>query len=187
VPRWELVVPLACLGLVAGCGNSRPAAADPGRPAQVTRYRTLTFPAAGAAFSAPANWSVIAGRAPLIAVVASGDAVISVWRYPRSPSPSDSARSLASRMASLRAIYSRRPSARVRGTRMLQVDGAPAIEVDALERVAAGAEQLVSTHVYAGRSEVVLDEYAPSSLFAGPAAPVFARARRSLTVGAGRG
>lgn len=179
----EVVVLLACLGVAAGCGNSRTPVPSLSRPAAVQRYRRLAFAAAGAAFSVPAGWAVTAERPPLIAVVASGDAVIALWRYHRSQPPISSPAALATaRAALLRAIHHRQPSIRVLGARLAPVDGAPAIVLDALERVAGSPRRVLSTHVYAGRGELVLDEYAPAGLFSRAAYPVFARVRASLTL-----
>lgn len=181
--RSEVLVLLACLGVAAGCGNSRTPVPSPSQPAAMQRYRTLAFPAAGAAFSAPDGWPVIAEGPPVVAVVASGDAVIALWRYQRSRPLITSAAALAAARAELvRAIHQRQPSVRVLATRLTRVDGAPAIVLDALERVGDSPRRVLSTHVYAGRGELVLDEYAPTGLFSGAAYPVFARVRASLTL-----
>lgn len=181
--RREMVVLLVCLGVAAGCGNSRTQVPSLSQPAPVQRYRTLAFPAAGAAFRAPAGWPVLAEHPPLVAVIASGVAVIALWRYHRSQPLTTSAAALAAaRAALLRAIRQRQPSIRVLGARLTRVDGAPAIQVDALERVGASPRRVLSTHVFTGRGELVLDEYAPTALFRGIAYPVFARVRASLTL-----
>src|SRR5438270_13571489 len=93
---------LACLGLAAGCGNSRTPAPSLTRPAAVHGFRTLRFPAARVSISAPGSWPVIPERAPLVTVVASGDATIALWRYPHRESPPDAAALAATRASLLR-------------------------------------------------------------------------------------
>jgi hypothetical protein len=179
---------LACVGIVGGCGNSRTPVPSLNRPAAARHFHVLRFPGAGLAISAPAGWPVTPQRAPLLTVVASGNAVIALWRYPRREPIGASAASLAAARASLlRAIRARERSARVLDARITHLDRVPAIEIDALERVAGSLRRVLSTHVYAGRSELVLEEYAPPMLFSTIGVPVFARVRGSLTIAGATG
>jgi hypothetical protein len=172
-----------CAWLLAGCGNSRTPVPSLTRPAAPGGLHTLRFPAAGVSFSAPRNWQVIAEQAPLVTVVASGDAVIALWRYPRSGPPPDSQALLtAARSSLLAAIHSRQSAVRVLGSHTTTIDGAPTIEFDATETINGRPRRVLSTHVFAGRGEIVLEEYAPPSLFAELHHALFASVRRSLAI-----
>jgi hypothetical protein len=176
----------ACIGLIAGCGNARTKVPSLARPAATGSFRTLRFPAAGVSFSAPSSWPVIPQQAPLVTVVASGNAVIALWRYPRSDSPPASASLLgAARTALFAAVRAQQGSVRVIGSRTTRIGGAPAIEFDASERIGGQPRRVLSTHVFAGGAEVVLEEYAPPGVFPRLRHAVFARVRHSLTVLAG--
>lgn len=180
--RAPAVVVLGCL-LAAGCGNSRTAVPSLTRPAEPGGYRTLRFPAAGVSISAPASWPMITERPPLLTVVTSGNAVIALWRYPRTEAPPASASALSTARASLfGAVRARQGSVRVINSRTARIDGAPAIEFTAVERIAGLRRQVLSTHLFTARGEVVLEEYAPPALFKSIRRPLFARVRSSLAV-----
>ena len=185
--RLAAALAIACAGCVAGCGNSRTIVPSLSRPAAVGGFRTLSFSAAGITVDAPAGWTVAPQRAPLVAIVGSGDAVIVLWRYPRAaPSPSSAAELAAARASLFRAVHARQGSVRVLASRLARIDGRPAIEFDALESVAGRSRRVLSTHVFTDRAEVVLEEYAPPARFTRLRHPVFARVRHSLALtGAG--
>ena len=146
-------------------------------------YRTLQFPAAGVSIAAPQSWRVIPVRPPLLTTVASGDAVIALWRYPRTAPPPDTEASLAAARSSLlRAVHARQRTVRVVGSRITRVDGAPAIEFDALETIGGKSRQVLSTHVFQPTGEVVLEEYAPPGLLRQIRHPLFAQVRGSLAL-----
>ncbi|HEY2161434.1 MAG TPA: hypothetical protein VGH24_09020 [Solirubrobacteraceae bacterium] len=176
-------VVLACVVLAAACGNSRAPVPSLTRPAAPDGFRTLRFPSAGVSFSSPRSWPSIPQRVPMVAVVASGSAVISLWRYARvAPPPSSSALLAAARATLFGAIRARQGSVRVVGSRLTRVSGAPAIEFHAVERFGGATRQVLSTHVFAPRSEVVLEEYAPPALFRTLRYPVFAPVRHSFAL-----
>jgi hypothetical protein len=182
--RWRAAVAIAgCAGLIAGCGNARTRVPTLARPAAPGAFRTLRFPALGVSFSAPRNWPVISQRAPLVTVVASRNAVIALWRYPRSePPPASRSLLAAARTGLFAAIHARQRSVRVIGSRTTRIGGAPAIEFDAMESINGRSRRVLSTHVFAGADEVVLEEYAPPALFGMLRRAVFARVRHSLAV-----
>jgi len=131
----------------------------------------------------PRSWPVIPQRAPQLAEVSSGSAVIALWRYPRVESPPVSAPALATARAALfDAIRSRQRSVRVVRSRLARVDGAPAIEFDALERVGGQLREVLSTHLFERGGELVLEEYAPPPVFKAIRHPVLARVRGSLAI-----
>ncbi len=183
--RWPAAVAIAaCAGVMAGCGNARTRVPTLTRPVSPgASFRTLRFPAQGVSFSAPRNWPVIPQRAPLVTVVASRDAVIALWRYPRrEPAPASRSLLAAARSALFAAIRARQGSVHVIASRTTQIGGAPAIEFDAIESINGRSRRVLSTHVFAGADEVVLEEYAPPWLFGKLRRAVFARVRHSLAV-----
>lgn len=183
VRRASAVVVLGCLVLPAGCGNSRTPVPSLTRPASPDGFRTLRFPSAGVSFSAPRNWGSIPQRPPLVTVVASGNAVISLWQYARAaPPPASSALLAAARSSLLHAVRAHQGSVQVLGSSLTRISGAPAIELDAVERIAGGTRQVLSTHVFARGAEIVLEEYAPPVLFRRLRYPVFATVRHSLAL-----
>ena len=181
------VVAVGCLAVV-GCGDSRSPVPSLTRPAAAHGYRTLRFPNAGVSISAPASWSQVAERRPLLTAVTSGDAVIALWRYPgRRPPTTSSAALAAARGSLLRAIGARNRPVRVLSSTGTLIDGRPAIELSALESIAGHPRQVLSTHLFTGGAEVVLEEYAPPAIFRALRHPLFARVRRSLAVTGGQG
>jgi hypothetical protein len=183
VRRWAVVAISACAGLAAGCGNSRTPVPAPTRPAVVGGFRTLTFPANGVSVSVPRSWAVIPQRALQLAEVASGRAVIALWRYPRAEVPPASAAALATARAALfNAVRTRQPSVRIVGSRLARIEGAPVIEFDAVERIGGQLRQVLSTHLFEPGGELVLEEYAPPGLFTAIRHSVLARVRASLAI-----
>lgn len=183
VLRRLAVAIAACAGLAAGCGNSRTPVPALARPAAVDGFRTLRFGAEGVSVSVPRSWSVIPQRAPQLAEVSSGSAVIALWRYRRVEPPPVSAPALATARAALfDAIRMRQRSVRLVGSRLARVDGAPAIEFDALEHVGGQLMQVLSTHLLERGGELVLEEYAPPAVFKAIRRDVLARVRGSLAI-----
>ncbi|HEY1592330.1 MAG TPA: hypothetical protein VGF81_11095 [Solirubrobacteraceae bacterium] len=181
------VMVLGCL-LAAGCGDSRAPVPSLTRPAPAHGYRTVHFTDAGVSIASPAGWSPIAERPPLSTAVTSGDAVIALWRYPRRQPPPASPAALGEARASLvAAVRARERSVRVISARTARIDGSPAIELSALETIGGHPRQVLSTHLFTDRGEVVLEEYAPPAIFRAIGGSLFARVRRSLTVTGGNG
>jgi hypothetical protein len=177
--RWTPL--LAALALLAGCGNSRtPVPSLTSRP-QPSGFQSLRYPTQGLSLVAPRAWTVKRGAPPLVATIASGSSVVALWRYhrtappPRSPAALRSAQRLLIRDARLRD-----PSLELIRSTITVLDGAPAIEIDAFEKVAGLARRVRSTHVFERRAEVVLDEYAPPASFHSVDHVVFSPVKRSL-------
>ena len=59
---------------------------------------------------------------------------------------------------------------------------APAVELDALERVGGQLRRVRSIHVFLAHAEIVLDEYAPPGQFHAVNRAVFTPVRRSLAL-----
>jgi hypothetical protein len=166
VPR---VVLLACCLLalaVAGCGERRAARPDVTTTQPPAAPQGRTFPAAGVRFEAPQNWRLQAGAAPLVATLASGQAIVAVWRYPRTEIPP--ATKAALRQARKRLIgQARKRDGRLRvvASRLSRVDHAPAIVLVGQEVIRGQVRVVRSTHVFAHQAEVVVDAYAPPASF----------------------
>jgi hypothetical protein len=185
VPRFGALVAALSLGL-AGCGNSRTPAPSLTRPAPAGSVRLLRYPAAGVSFSAPRGWTVIAEPPPVVTVLASGGAVVSVWRYALSGRAPGSSRQLdAARRSLIATTRARDRSIAVLGSRLLKVDGSPAVELSSIEQVDGQPRRSRATHVFAGRSEIVVDEYAPVGAFGAVDMAVFTPLERSLVISRG--
>jgi hypothetical protein len=174
-----LVCALVALG---GCGNSRTPVPSSVTPAAPSGFRTLTFAGQGIALRVPRNWSVAPVRGPLVSTAISGSAVVALWRFARSSPPRASPQALRRiERELLDAARARDPALRVFSATVATIGGAPAVELDALERIAGSARRVRSTHLYERHAELVLDEYAPPRLFHAVDHAVFSPVKRSLS------
>lgn len=158
---------LACAVIVlAGCGNSRAPVlvnATTAAPKGFHRFQSLR---AGAAFKVPANWTVGPGAGALIATISSGPATVALWRYPRSQPPPVGAATLARARASLvSAARQRDPTLELIRTSTGSMLGLSVIQLNAIERIGSQRRRVRSLHLFVGRSELVLEEYAPVADF----------------------
>jgi hypothetical protein len=171
------------LAVLAGCGNSRTPIPTLTTPAPPSGFRPLSFPTAGLSLQAPRNWSVTTGHGSLITTLASGQAVIALWRFPSSGAPPEGAAALRQAAQQLLgAARTRDPGMQVIGSKVTRIDGVPAVELDAVEHIAGHSRQVRSSHLFEPRAEVVLEEYAPPQLFAGADHTVFLPVTHSLLV-----
>ena len=178
------------LGLTS-CGNSRVAPPDLSQPAFPSGTHTLRYSGSGSllgatrswslSLSAPGNWAVITKQPPLMSVITSGTAVVAVWRYRRlAPVPAGAQAFARARRELIAAARARDPRLMVIRSRVLRVGSAPAVELDALERIDGQLRRARSTHVFVPGDELVLDQYAPPSLFHVVDHAVFSPMKRSL-------
>jgi hypothetical protein len=174
----------AVLSLIAlsACGNSRTPVPSFTVPAAPQTFHTVSYQRrAGVTLRVPDNWASTRSQAPLIGTISSGSAVISLWRYPRSePLPGDRPALAAALTALISAARARDPALRVVRSAVTRAAGAPAVELDVVERIAGQLRRVRSVHVYADGSELVLEEYAPDAIFHGVDHSVFSPVRRSL-------
>lgn len=118
---------------------------------------------------------------PLVALVTSGRAVISLWRYPRASAPPSTREQLQGDLHRLlTSARSRNPSLRVLRASTGTVAGYPSLEIQTIQRIGKTVRRVNSTHLFAPRREVVLEEYAPVDAFPALQTGVFAIVRRSL-------
>ncbi|MFL5823973.1 MAG: hypothetical protein ACJ764_11080 [Solirubrobacteraceae bacterium] len=170
--------------MLTACGGGAPVPQVVG-PAAPDGFHVLRYPAYGLTLMSPRSWSTVPATAPQVALVTSGGAVISLWRYRRSgPSPN----TLSELQSALRRLISsaraRQPTLRLIASRVESVDGRPALELETIQRIGQAIRQVTSTHVFSPAGEIVLEEYAPQPVFPGLERTVFAPVRRSLTVSA---
>jgi len=183
VRRASLLALLFVVPAVAACGNSRTGVPNLAQPAVPRGTQTLTYRKAGITLAAPANWTVSRQKAPLVATVNSGAAIVAVWRYPRTaPAPATSAALNQTRSALIRSAQAGDPSLRLIRSQLGRLHGAPTIILDATERIAGNDHRVRSIHMFGSGDEVVVDEYAPTDIFAAVDHAVFSPLRRSLTL-----
>jgi hypothetical protein len=186
VGRRRLAASSIALVLAAcapGCGNERqdaprvPQASPPSgkRTEQLVRY--------GVSFTRPRNWSVSVGRPPQLASVSSGRAIVTLWRYRRVERlPRSDGDLVRARKALVAAARRRDRTLRVVSARGLRLDGVPAVEIVANEKIALVRRKVRSTHLYAHGAELVVDAYAPAGEFAQVDRAAFVPLLRSLRV-----
>jgi hypothetical protein len=169
------------VALLAGCGNTRTRPPDISHAAVPHGTHNVAFAASGVRFRAPSDWATLGGQAPLVATVASGPALAALWRYPRSePLPVTNTALSKARLRLLEAARARDSGLQVIRSKLITLDGAPAIELDAVERISGHARRVRSLHVFAFGAELVLDEYAPPNVFHAVDHDVFSPLKRSL-------
>jgi hypothetical protein len=171
----------AAAALAAGCGDRQsrpPGASVPVAPAGST---PAFFGAQGLRFAVPGGWHLSEAPAPGVATVQSGTALIAVWRYPRSePLPSSRRQLAAARDLLVAAAKARDGTFAAARTAIIALRGHPAIELRGTETVAGQPRTVRSLHVYAFGAEVVVDAFAPASVFARVDREAFRPLLRSL-------
>ena len=174
-----LVVALA----LSACGSS------PTRPLSVYRtyppsgFKPFGLSKYGVGFVVPSNWAPRPDlvHPPVVAIIASGQAVISVSTYARTvPPPSGTTDLQQARTALLTAVKTRQPEFRLITAQTTSVGGEPAVVLDGIESIDGQRRHVSSTHLYLPTSEVVLEEYAPTWEFARIDREVFAKVSSSL-------
>jgi hypothetical protein len=178
-----IVIALACAaGALGGCGNGA-TGGNFTTPLAPTGFLTKGYPADGVSVRVPDNWTVTAEKTPMVAVISSGPAIMSLWRYPSSQGALTTPSQLHGALSALiSAAKSQDPTLQVERTGLSSVDGAGAVIIDGLEHVAGKLRRVRSEHVYVNGAELVLDAYAPVSDFTTVDHSVFSPVRKSLTL-----
>jgi hypothetical protein len=178
--RLASLAAVGVLLLPAGCGSRTPAP-QLLRPAAPGGFQANRYPEAGFGLATPRNWTVVPAQLPLVALVTSGPAVISLWRYPvagaQPSTPAELHQALGRLIAAAR---SRNHTLRVLSSSTAAVGGLPATQLETVQRIGSEFRQVHSTHVYGRGQELVLEEYAPVKLFSALDRSVFSTVRRSL-------
>ena len=157
---------VACLLLLGGCGNQRQQPRGLGRVSAGKAFLAYVNPKAGVSFGYPQGWTVTQGRTPLLARIEQGDALASIYLYPRTDLPVDPAGIEAARGRLLASLHRRAPSFRVSGTEITQLNGVPAVEIRGSGRVGSRRVRTLSVHVYKPDGEYVVDAYASPAAYA---------------------
>lgn len=182
-----ILLTAAAVGLTA-CGNDETPAPDVTTPGPRLGSNPAAFPEHGITFDAPAGWNLNKGTPPLIATVATGQATIAVWRYPRSEDlPSSRVELQAARDSLVSAAMRRDPTFRVIKAASAVIAGKPAVQIRARETIEGQVRVVRSTHVYAEGGEVVIDAFAGPDDFRRVDADVFRPLLQSLNVTSPRG
>jgi hypothetical protein len=159
--RWLAWLAISALAsFCVGCGNdrNRPSGlAQLGPPVSLVNF---SIPSGDVSFGRPSTWTATAGTLPEVAQLSSGSSVATIYAYPRTDLPLSSAGAEASRQRLLRSLHERAPSFQVHGSRVIEVNGAPAVEIVGRGRIAGHAVRTKSVHVYKGAAEYVIDAYA---------------------------
>ena len=140
------------------------------------------FPTAGITLQIPRAWVVVPGHGALVSTVSSGTAIVAVWRYPASAPPAGMRALVAARRALIKQAVARDGRLKLIGSRITEIDGAPAVEINAIEHIDGRVRRVRSTHVFRHHAEVVLEEYAPPDIFAAEDQSVFSRLQGSLVL-----
>ena len=172
---------LAAAVLVAACGNDRTEPPDIGEVGRPVGFEDARFREHGVFLRAPARWRTIPGDPPQVATLATGDAQIALWRYPRmEPLPRTRAELETARDELLRAVRSRDARFDVRSTRIVIKPRLRGVEVVGTATNQGSRRGVRSLHAFAHGAEVVLDAFAPVEDFERVDEQTFAPVARSL-------
>lgn len=156
---------LALLPLLMGCGNERSRPTGLAQLGGPIDFVSFSSPSGEVSFGRPSSWTVTSGKPPEVAEMSSGSAVAAIYSYPRSDLPHDDAGVEASRRRLLQSLHRRAPSFQVEGSRVFEVDDAPAVEIVGRGRIEGHPVRTRSVHVYKGMAEYVIDAYARPRYF----------------------
>lgn len=172
MPVVSLTAPLAALAVVltvalGACGNSRQLAPDVGTPGPAFGSEIAAYPQAGLTLRrAPAGWARTPGEAPAVVTIATGQATIGIFRYPRTEPLPRTARQLnAAATALVAAAKARDPTFKEIKRARLTVDGQPAVQIRGTGTIDGQPRTVRTTHVYAFGAETVIDAFAPEKDF----------------------
>lgn len=152
---------------MAGCADSRTAPPNVNRPTLPHGTSAHKYPALGVDFRTPSDWSYREGSLPLVATTSSGQAVVAVWRYPRTqPLPRTLSELRAARHALVGAAREHDPTFTYQRAQIVDLNHQPAVVLVGRETIAGQPRAVRSTHVYAHGAEYVIDALAPAGYFA---------------------
>jgi hypothetical protein len=180
-------IAVAAAVALAGCGNDRTAPPDFGRIPAPKAFHSATFARDGMSLRVPTDWRMIPGTAPQIAMFAIGDAQIAVWRYPRTePLPQTRDQLQAARVALLAQVRNRDATFRLMSSRLVIKDGLRGVELIAAVTNQGRRRSVRSLHAYGKGAEVVVDAFAPPTVFRRVDRQTFGPVTRSLKLRAPR-
>jgi hypothetical protein len=181
--RRSILLLSALAATLTGCGAARRPPPDVVTPQTPKGSQAVRVAPAGVSFTAPGNWRVTRGPAPLYATVTSGRATIAIYRYARVEKLPRTAKQLAAAAsAHASAGLTRDPTlTELTGVRV-RIDRRPGFQTRATEHILGLPRTVRSTHLYAHRGELVIDAFAPAEDFQRVDAEAFRPLLRSLRV-----
>jgi hypothetical protein len=157
---------VAVAALLSGCGYSRTPVPSVNSSVIPMQFTEEAFSRVGVVILVPRGWTETVSPLPLAATLNSGPAVIALWRYTRkAPPPSDRLALADARRALISAARARDPGLKVIRTKLTRIARAPAVVLDAFERINGRSRRVRSLHIYVHGAEIVIEEYAPPSQF----------------------
>jgi hypothetical protein len=174
---------LVCLLALSACGSGRFVPVDPSQPVKPSTFHRVHFAQAGLSIAVPRNWTITQAKAPLLSIFSSGNAIVAIWSFPRTaPAPSGAVALNEARQELIRLSRQREPSLQVIRSSVGVADGQPDVEVDAFQTINGHRRRVRSLHIFTGRAEVVLEQYAPPALFHEVDHFAFSPMKRSLRI-----
>ncbi len=168
--------------VLGGCGAEKIARPSL-EPEPAARTKQLDYPAAGLSFELPRDVEVQRTKPPGVVRGRFGEAVISVFAYPRREQlPRDERELKQARERLGMAAEERAPGYRLRDARTTEVAGASAVELVGDQTISSGGLRIRSLHVYEGRAEYVIELLAPRADFARFDRAIFPTIERTLEV-----
>jgi hypothetical protein len=131
-PRTVVVVAAtAALATLTGCGNDRQPPPDVATPGPAFGNESASYPSAGLTLRrAPAGWARIAGQAPAVVTISTGEAAVGIFRYPRTePLPVTKVQLDAAATQLVAAAKARDPTFTEIKRGRTTVDGQPALTI----------------------------------------------------------
>jgi hypothetical protein len=197
VRRAMLPAAVLAAASLAGCGGggdskaktqttgTAPASSNSATPPVVGAMVPVVYPNAGIRFAAPEGWKTQPGEQPLVATVRQGESIVAVWRYPRTGEqlPVNHAALQRAKLALVDAIHRRDTTFALDRAKLLHVGPERAVQVLGAGRVSDARRTIRSTHIYAQGAEFVIDEYAPTVIFARVDREVFTPLLDSVKIG----
>lgn len=157
-----LLLAFVCAALLAACGE------EPDAPPPIFDVKTPhgsrpgEFPDAGMTFNRPRNWTIRRRESPGVFELASGQAVVAGWAYPREePLPETDAELEGAKNRLRTAIHDRDPDYRIESAVIRELSGAPAIDISGEQVLSRRSLRTRSVHVYKGDVEYVIEAIAP--------------------------
>ncbi|HEX8158301.1 MAG TPA: hypothetical protein VF526_13030 [Solirubrobacteraceae bacterium] len=168
------------VALVA-CGNEKTAAPDTGVVPAPKGFRDAKYTKEGVSLRVPKSWRTIDGEAPQIATIAAGDGQIGVWRFPRKePLPETAIQLNAAREALIAQVQKRDKGFTVTSSRIVLKPKLKAVEIIGIGTNQGLQRSQRSLHAYGYGAEVVVDGFAPITLFNKVDKQTFSKVARSL-------
>jgi len=157
---------LIAAALLAGCGKERQPPPDllTVRAPSGTEQRNVQ--GAGMRFATPLNWEFKTAELPRAFTLSSGRASVAGWAYRRvEPLPRTAREIEDARKRLLERIAFRNNTFKPTGSRAMRIGGRPAVVVEGQQTLYGQSLRTRSVHVFADRTEYVIDALGPAASF----------------------